>query len=76
MGTNKYVLDNENRLKTVCPNHHKMMDSLMEYRSPLAEHLPEAGEPLGSPITERVVIEFVLCALTFLIARLVPGRKH
>ncbi|HSG26608.1 MAG TPA: hypothetical protein VLA32_10875 [Anaerolineales bacterium] len=53
-----------------------MMDSLMEYRSPLAEHLPEAGEPLGSPITERVVIGFVLCALTFLIARLVPGRKH
>ena len=36
-----------------------MMESLMQYRSPLAEHPPEPGEPLGEPLTERVVIILV-----------------
>lgn len=36
-----------------------IMDSLMEFRSPLAENPPAAGEPLGDPLTERVVIILV-----------------
>lgn len=36
-----------------------MMDSIYEYRSPLAGNPPQPGEPLGTPATRRVVIVLV-----------------
>ncbi len=36
-----------------------IMDSLIEFRSPLADNPPVAGEPVGEPLTERVVIILV-----------------
>jgi len=36
-----------------------LMDSLFAYRSPLANHPPEPGQPLGQPLTRRVVFVLV-----------------
>lgn len=36
-----------------------MMDSLFAYRSPLKDNPPAAGQPLGEPLTRRVVIVLI-----------------
>ncbi|NMC46517.1 MAG: hypothetical protein GYA52_06745 [Chloroflexi bacterium] len=36
-----------------------LMDSLFAYRSPLAQDPPVAGQPVGSPLTRRVVLVLV-----------------
>lgn len=37
----------------------KLMDSLYAYRSPLKDNPPSAGEPLGEPLTRRVIVVLI-----------------